>query len=332
MNVAVIGASGYTGLELLKLLHVHPIFHLHYVATTQGDTTIDAMHPALQGVIQGNVEHVDIQAITSRCHIVFLAVPHQTAMELVKALVPSGIKIIDLSADYRLELATYEKHYCPHTDKENLPLAVYGLPELYAKALTSAQLVANPGCYPTASILALAPFASLIEGPIFIDAKSGVSGAGKTCKENTHFVSIHENMFAYNPLGHRHAPEIAEKLSFLGTTNPTVYFVPHLVPITRGMLASCFITLKEPVDAKKMVEKFYAHAPFVRIRTNPVEMKHVSGTNFCDIYLKQEGNVVYIASAIDNLLRGASSQAVVNANIMCGLDQTLGIPTLAYVP
>ena len=332
MNVAIVGASGFTGLELIKLIHNHPHFNLHYVATTQGDTTIDILHPALKDVVHADVEKLNIASITQSCELVFLAVPHQTAMSLVTELMPSGIKIVDLSADYRLKLDTYEAHYCPHTDKSNISNAVYGLPEMYSKEIASAQLIANPGCYPTASILALAPFARLIEGPIFIDAKSGVSGAGKGCKDSTHFVSIHENMFAYSPLDHRHAPEISEKLGFLNAKENKVHFVPHLVPVTRGMIASCFITLSEDINALAILENYYSNAPFVRVRTTPVQMKQVAGTNFCDIYLKQDGRTLYIASAIDNLLRGASSQAVVNANIMCGFDQTLAIPTLAYVP
>lgn len=334
MKVAVIGASGYTGLELVKIIHTHPQFELHYLATTTGDTTLEVLHPSLQGVVTANIDVVDFERIGTTCELVFLAVPHKTAMPIVQALMPYGIKIVDLSADYRLELQTYEANYCEHTDKENLPQAVYGLPELYRDEIRSAQLVANPGCYPTSAILAIAPFAKYLKkgAPVFIDAKSGVSGAGKKCVDTTHFVTINENMFAYGALNHRHGPEIAEKLGYLNGRDNRVHFVPHLVPVTRGMLSSLYIELDETIDAIAVASDYYENEPFVRLRTEPAQMKQVAGTNFCDIYIKQEGTTLFISSAIDNLLRGASSQAVANANLMCGLDEGLGIPTIAYAP
>ncbi|MDH5464353.1 MAG: N-acetyl-gamma-glutamyl-phosphate reductase [Thiovulaceae bacterium] len=334
MNVAVVGASGFTGLELVKIIHAHPQFTLHTLATTQGDITLEALHPALKDVISMDVDKVDLKTIASECELVFLAVPHKTAMDLVKVLMDFDIKIVDLSADYRLDLETYEKEYCPHTDKENIPASVYGLPELYAKEIQNTKLVANPGCYPTSAVLALAPFSKLLkkDAPIFIDAKSGVSGAGKKCVDSTHFVTINENMFAYASLEHRHGAEIQEKLGLLNERNNEVHFVPHLVPITRGMLASVYIQLEEEVDAQALAKEYYKDAPFVRLREDEVQMKQVAGTNFCDLFVKQVGTTVFISSAIDNLLRGASSQAVVNANLMCGFEEDLGIPTIAYAP
>ncbi len=334
MNVAIVGASGFTGLELIKIIHEHPNFRLKEVATTTGDLSIDTLHPALKDVVIGSVETVDLHQIGQSCDLVFLAVPHKTAMELVKTLTQYDIKIVDLSADYRLERDTYEAHYCPHIDPDNIDQAVYGLPELYRDEIRSAQLVANPGCYPTSAILALAPFARYMkkDTPIFVDAKSGVSGAGKKCVESTHFVTINDNMFAYNPLGHRHGPEIAEKLKLLDAASTKVHFVPHLVPITRGMLTSVYIELDQTIDAASVLKEYYKDEAFVRVRQEPVTMKQVAGTNFCDIYVKQDGETLFISSAIDNLLRGASSQAVANANLMCGFDEKLGIPTIAYVP
>lgn len=334
MKVAIVGASGFTGLELIKIIHTHPKFELSYVATTTGDTSIEKLHPALKDVVSGDVEKVDLDFITKNCELVFLAVPHKTAMELVTVLMKSSIKIVDLSADYRLERDTYVANYCEHSDAENIKNSAYGLPELYSKEIKKAQLVANPGCYPTSALLALIPFAKRIkaDSSIFIDAKSGVSGAGKKCSESTHYVTINENMFAYAPLEHRHGAEITEKLGFLNGAKNKVHFVPHLVPITRGMLSSIYVELSEACDAKKILQEYYKEHYFVRVCDEPVSMKQVSGTNFCDIFVKQDGKTLFLSSAIDNLLRGASSQAVVNANLMVGLDAQLGIPVMAYAP
>jgi len=271
------------------------------------------------------------------CELVFLALPHKTAMAYVKPLIAKGLKVVDLSADYRLPLDIYEEFYTTHTDVENLEHVVYGLPEMFKEELKTAKLVANPGCFPTSAILALLPFLSqrIPNTPIIIDAKTGVSGAGKKLSEVTHFVNAHENLFAYNPLMHRHAPEIAQKI---GVDFEEVHFVPHLVPITRGMLSSIYIQVNDDFDAFTVLNDFYKDKPFVRISKNPVDMKNVAGTNFCDIYVKQskssskKANMLFISSAIDNLMRGASSQAVVNANLMMGLDESQGISKIAYVP
>ena len=208
---------------------------------------------------------------------------------------------------------------------------VYGLPELFRKELKSAKLVANPGCFPTSAILGLLPFMDkrVQNTPIIIDAKTGVSGAGKKLSDVTHFVNVNDNLFAYNPLMHRHAPEIANKL---GVEFDEVNFVPHLIPLIRGMISSIYVQVDEDFDALKVLKEFYKDELHVRVSKNPVDMKNVAGTNFCDIYVKQKGNMLFISSAIDNLLRGASSQAVVNANIMMGIDEDLGIPNIAYVP
>jgi len=274
------------------------------------------------------------QRAAAESELVFLALPHKTAMEYVKELMKTEVKVVDLSADYRLEKERYEEHYCPHIDSGNLDNAVYGLPELYREAIKKAKLVANPGCYPTSVILGILPFVEYMkaDSDIIIDAKSGVSGAGKKCTENTHYVSINDNLFAYNPLGHRHGPEIYEKISLKTDKDFRVQFVPHLVPATRGMLSSVYLQLESEIDAQSVLEAFYKEEKMVRLRMNPVDMKSVAGTNFCDIYVKQSGSLLFISSPIDNLLRGASSQALANANMMCGYDEVLGLPTLAYVP
>ena len=264
-----------------------------------------------------------------------MALPHKTSMGFARKLLELGVKVVDLSADYRLELDTYEKHYCLHEDKENLPQSVYGLPEFYENKIRNSNLVANPGCYPTASLLALIPFAKYIDNNsnIFIDAKSGVSGAGKKLSESTHFVTINDNMFAYNPMKHRHMPEIREKVKLLENKDLNINFIPHLIPVTRGMLVSIYATLNDSsIDAKSILKEYYKDCEFVRVKDSCVDIKSTAGTNYCDIFVEQNGDAIFINSSIDNLLRGASSQAVVNANLMCGYDASTGINKIAYVP
>lgn len=330
-KVGIIGASGYTGLELVKILINHPMFELSYVSNSKGGVLLSELHPSLKGVYECKVLKADIDDISKECDLVFLALPHKTAMAYVKPLIANGVKVVDLSADYRLPLDIYEEFYTPHTDVENLSNVVYGLPELFREELKSAQLVANPGCFPTSAILGLLPFMDkrVKNTPIIIDAKTGVSGAGKKLSDVTHFVNVNDNLFAYNPLMHRHAPEIANKLH---VDFDEVNFVPHLIPLTRGMLSSIYIQVSNDFDAYEVLEEYYKDELHVRVSKNPVDMKNVAGTNFCDIYVKQKGNMLFISSAIDNLMRGASSQAVVNANLMMGLAENLGIPNIAYVP
>lgn len=332
--VAVVGASGYTGVELIKMLVQHPVFEIAYVATSEGGVSLESLHPSMHSVFTCKVEKADAKAIAERCQLAFLALPHQASMGFAKELLEMNVKVVDLSADYRLKLETYESYYCPHEDKEHLDEAVYGLPELYRDAIKKSRLVANPGCYPTATILGLAPFTPYIDEnyPIFIDAKSGVSGAGKKCSETTHFVSINENIFAYKAWDHRHEPEIHEKLLLQSGKNFDINFVPHLIPATRGEMIDAYMLLREPVDPLEVLRKFYKDEPFVRIFDHSVDIKSNAGTNFCDIYAKVRGNKLYVNSSVDNILRGASSQAVANANLMCGLEEHLSLPRIAYVP
>ena len=331
IKVGIVGATGYTGLELVKMLVKHPHFELVYIANSEGGTTINKLHPSLNGVCEDLVERADVAVMAERCDLIFLALPHKTAMAYVKPLMEKDVKVVDLSADYRLPQDIYEEFYCPHTDAENLSHVVYGLPELFREEIKSAKLVANPGCFPTSAILGLLPFMGkrIAHTPIIIDAKTGVSGAGKKLSEVTHFVNVNDNLFAYNPLMHRHAPEIANKL---GVDFDEISFVPHLVPVTRGMLSSIYIQVEDDFDAEAHLRTYYKNDTHVRILAQPVDMKNVAGTNFCDIYVKRKGKVLFITSAIDNLMRGASSQAVVNANLMMGVDETSGIPDIAYVP
>jgi len=334
MNVAIIGASGYTGLELIKILLTHPKFNITYIANSKGEENVQDLHPCLKDVVNIEVSKADAKKVAKTADLAFLALPHKTSMYFAKELLELDVKVVDLSADYRLELETYEKHYCPHEDKGHIKDSVYGLPEYYADDLKNAKLVANPGCYPTASLLALLPFVDFIqEGtPVFIDAKSGVSGAGKKLSEIAHFVNLNENTLAYNPFKHRHMPEIEEKVKLIKDKDFQINFVPHLLPVTRGMLVSVYATLKDEIDVEQILEDTYANSEFVRIRKSPVDLKSTAGTNFCDIFVARNGKALFINSSIDNLLRGASSQAVVNANLMCGFEENEGIPKIAYVP
>lgn len=329
IDVAVVGVSGFTGLELIKILSSHPKFNISYMGATDNYDCISEIHPSLKGVFSGKVQKADSKEISKVATLAFLALPHKASMGFAKELLELGVKVVDLSADYRLKLETYEKHYCPHVDKEHLIQSVYGLPEMFKDEIKKSSLVANPGCYPTATILGLLPFLKLRDEnfPIMIDAKSGVSGTGKKCSETTHYAKINENCFSYAPLTHRHTPEIKEKLGI-----DDIAFVPHLLPVTRGMLVNSFLLLKEEINPLKILKEFYKDEKFIRIYEKPVDLKSSSGTNFCDIFATCEGKKLFISCSIDNLLRGASSQAVVNANLMSGFSEDLGIPKLSYVP
>jgi N-acetyl-gamma-glutamyl-phosphate reductase len=324
IKTAIVGASGYTGLELIKILLNHPHFEINALFGSEGGERIEEIYPSLKGVFEAEIQKSDVDKI-AKYDLVFLAVPHKTAMALVKELY-GKIKIVDFSADYRLNQKNYEDYYCPHTDPANLENAAYGLPEIFRDYIKKSTLVANPGCYPTASILGLYPFIEYIEDGVFVDAKSGVSGAGKKLSPTTHFVKDNENFFAYNPIKHRHSIEIKEKTGF------NVTFVPQLLPITRGMQISIYAKLKKDIDPLEVLSKTYKNEEFIRISDKPVEIKNVAGTHYCDIFAAKNGNMLFINSVIDNLLRGASSQAVANANLMFGFEEGLGLPKIAYVP
>lgn len=334
ISCGVIGASGYTGLELIKILISHPKFEIKYIANTQGGAKVSDIHPSLKSLLEQDVVVANAKEASLVCDVVFLALPHKSSMEFAKEILKYDTKVVDLSADYRLDLQSYEEHYTTHIDKENLKNAVYGLPEYYRGDIKNSSLVANPGCYPSATLLGLLPFIDYIdvEYPIFIDAKSGVSGAGKKCTDVTQFVTINENHFAYSPTTHRHSPEISQKIKKIKNRDVSINFVPHLLPITRGMLVSIYALLKDDIEPLDVLEKAYKNEPFIRIFNRSVDLKSCAGTNFCDIFAMKNGNALYISTAIDNLLRGASSQAVVNANIMFGLNEGLGIPKISYAP
>ena len=332
IKVGILGISGYTGLELVKLILAHPHFELSY-AGASSESRLSELFPQLRGVFDMEVEVADISQIKKRCELVFTALPHMQSMKYIKEL-REHVKIVDLSADYRISLESFRANYGEHTDAKGLESAVYSVPELHRHSLKNCLLVANPGCYPTASLLALAPFAKMIDekAGVFIDAKSGVSGAGKSLKASSHFISVDENANAYSPLTHRHAAEIKEHFYALGGAGD-VLFVPHLLPLNRGMLASVYITLKEQfsqINPLDVLNDFYSKESFIRICPEPPQIKNVAGSHFADLSAYKSGDKIVVLSAIDNLLRGASSQALANANIICGFDESLALPRLAH--
>jgi len=336
MKVSVIGATGYTGAELVKILLKHPQVEIETITSQSfANKKISEIYPSL--VTDLVCQELNINKIALSSSFIFTALPHRISMEIVGKLHSRGKKIIDLSADFRfIDPLIYEEWYgTPHQKKELLKKAIYGLPELYRAKISRARLVANPGCYPTSSILALAPLVnsgSTKENDIIIDAKSGVTGAGRTLSLATHFPEVNENTHAYQVVGHRHIPEIEEQLSKLTTREIIITFVPHLVPINRGILCTCYAALKQKTDTKtllKLYQDFYKEEPFVEILPQGrfPQTKEVLNSNRCriGITVNERSGRAIIISAIDNLAKGAATQAVQNMNIMCGFEETMGL-------
>ena len=336
VNVGIIGVSGYTGQELIRILLSHPRVRIAalYSRSASGKS-ISELFPEFACRLDLVCSKPDIKDIASKCDLVFLALPHTTSLEFVPQLLKAGKRVIDLSADYRLkDLKIYEKFY-QHKHKDNISLkeAVYGLPELSRAKIKSAKLIANPGCYPTAAILALAPLVALnlVDlNSIIIDAKSGVSGAGKKLAESFLFSEANEDFKAYKVGVHQHTPEISQGLSSLAGRKVDVTFVPHLLPLNRGILETIYAKIikgKKNTGLVELYKKFYKKEPFVRIKAEGSypRLKDVVGTNFCDIGIKDDQDTIIVISAIDNLVKGASGQAVQNMNIMYGFPENLGL-------
>ncbi len=336
IDVAVIGATGYTGRELLRLLARHPNARVKLVTSRQHQgTLISDIHPVLRGVIDLPCVQLDLSAIADSCAFCFCALPHGTSMEICGQLVERGVRVIDLSADYRLrDPNLYAEWYNrSHRDAAHLKEAVYGLPELFAADIARARLVANPGCYPTAAVLALAPLAeasAIHLDRIVIDAKSGISGAGRSPSLDFHFPECDENLWAYKPGEHRHTPEMQTVLAQIAGDEATVrvLFVPHIVPLERGILATIYAPLRRretTEDLLDMYSAYYAGSPFVRVSPDLPRVKNTAYTNFCDLSVRVVGDTVLVFSALDNLLKGASGTAVQNLNLMLGLPETAGL-------
>ncbi len=327
-RVLVAGASGYAGALSAQLLWRHPRLEL-VLATSRSDAghRLDRIYPRYRVPI--TLSELDLEAI-EEADAAIVAYPHAASAPVVAGLRGLGVQVVDLSADFRLrDLPTYEKWYGPHGEPDLLEGAVYGLPEVHRDEIRTAELVANPGCYPTASLLALAPLAA--EGllsDVVIDAKQGVSGAGRGGDDETQYVLMDENAFAYKTGGHRHRPEIEQELGRLG--NPVdVTFVPHLLPLDQGELVSCYAATTEAVSEEAVLALYrerYATEPFVRVVDRPPGLRDVRDSNECHVFVtvEERGRVLAFA-AIDNLWKGASSQAIQNLNLMLGLDEGLGI-------
>lgn len=341
--VAIAGASGYTGVELIRILSQHPQVELKAITSRgQAGQRVDKYYPSLRRHCELIFEEPDPDSLAQRVDLVFTALPHQAAMDFVPEVLQRGLKVVDLSADYRFrDPNIYENWYQPHKTPELLSRAVYGLPELHRREIHSANLVGNPGCYPTSVILALAPllFGKLIHAQsIIADSKSGVTGAGRGASLTTHFCEINEGFKAYKVTEHRHTPEIEQELSGVAGESVTITFTPHLVPMSRGILSSVYANLKNGISESQVSEafqSFYLDAPFVRLcgREVPSTLQ-VRGSNYCDLGWRVDERTrrVIIISVIDNLTRGASGQAVCNMNLMYGLPEGLGLNTAPWQP
>jgi N-acetyl-gamma-glutamyl-phosphate reductase len=345
LRVAIIGASGYTGVELARILCNHPEFELTAATSRQyAGKPLSEVFPNLLGKTDLICENLSVDELCTRADLFFAAVPHKTAMDLVPKLLREGKKVVDLSADYRLrDVATYEEWYQEHSSPEFIKEAVYGLPELYRTQIKQARLVANPGCYPTSIVLGMAPL--LKEGiidpaTIIVDSKSGTTGAGRAASVPTLFCEVHDGFKAYKVGGtHRHLPEIEQELSALNKNSVTISFTPHLLPIARGILSTTYANLTSDIskeELRKLYTDMYKTEPFVRLvpeGTFPAT-QHVRGSNFCDIgfTIDKRTNRIIIVSAIDNIVKGAAGQAIHNMNLMCGLNESTGLEGAPFFP
>jgi N-acetyl-gamma-glutamyl-phosphate reductase len=333
-RVAIFGASGYSGAELFRALKSHPQVEVVAIGgESQAGKLLKELYPALRGLGDVELEKLDPAALKGRADLAFLCLPHVQSMSVAAPLIASGLKVIDLSGDFRLKDASaYERFYKhAHTEPALLKEAVYGLPELHAAEIRRARLVANPGCYTTTSILGLSPLMrqpGVKSGSVVIDAKSGVSGGGRKLVNEFQFVEVYDNFSAYGVGGgHRHVPEIEQEL--LGQA---VTFTPHLLPLSRGIFATCYAEPLKPATEDALLAhyvEFYKDAPFVRVypKGELPSLRNVRGTNYCDIGIKVDARTgrVIVVSCTDNLGKGAAFQAIQNMNLMCGFGETEGL-------
>ncbi|HYN44804.1 MAG TPA: N-acetyl-gamma-glutamyl-phosphate reductase [Candidatus Limnocylindrales bacterium] len=336
MDIGIIGGSGYTGGELMRLLSQHPEVKIKAVTSrNKKGQKISDTHAHLRKIVDLGFEDLTPEEVASRCDIVFTAVPHGTAMQVVPSLIDSGIKVIDLSADYRLKTDVFEKTYkLNHTDPRE---AVYGIPELHPE-IAKQKFVANPGCYPTGASLAAAPLADagLIERVVF-DSKSGISGAGAQVSAVSHYPNMAENIQPYKLTTHRHRAEIVQELTRLDTSLKSISFTPHVIPSVRGILTTAHFFVKKELseeDVNEMYQDFYKDKPFIRLIKGIPMLGNVRGSNFCDIGFEVEkgSDRIVVISAIDNLVKGASGQAIQNMNLMFGLPETTGLWFPGFAP
>jgi N-acetyl-gamma-glutamyl-phosphate reductase len=334
VRIAILGATGYTALELIKILLRHPQAQITVLTSRQeGDKHVSEVHPSLAGRLDLHLEELAPAELAERADCVFSCLPHGLAAQHVPALLAAGVRVVDFSADYRLDdAASYAEWYQhTHPDPARLGRTVYGLPELFRSQIPAADLVANPGCYTTSAILPLAPLikAGVIEADdIIIDAKSGVSGAGRTPKMNTLFPECNESISAYGVGNHRHTPEIEQIVGRVAGRRPSVIFTPHLVPMDRGILSTIYARPAAGVDQNRLpatLREFYAKEPFVKIVDHLPGSKDTSGGNFCHIAARLVRGRVLLFSSLDNLVKGASGAAVQNFNLMYGFPETTAL-------
>lgn len=345
LKIAIVGASGYTGLELIRLLDRHPLVEISCVTSEQSaGKRISDTFPTLRGRCDLVLEALDPAVVAAKADLIFTALPHQAAMKVVPDFLTAGKKVVDLSADYRLhDPAVYAAWYEPHLNPELLPDAVFGLPELRRDLIKQARLVANPGCYPTSVILGLKPLLEngLIDlTTIIADSKSGTSGAGRSAKVDSLYCEVNDSFKAYGVGGvHRHTPEIEQELSELAGKPVTITFTPHLVPMDRGILSTIYAIPTRTVTTEELVALYadtYRDESFVRPlpKGQFPSTAFVRGSNFCDIgiTLDSRTNRIVVVSAIDNLVKGASGQAIQNMNLVCGFPEAMGLEGLAVFP
>ncbi len=343
LKVAVLGATGYAGVELVRILIRHPRVRLTVLTSQQfAGRRISEVYPSLGGKCDLVLQEVHIENIVSRVDLAFTALPHGASMDVVAELVKRGLRVIDLSADFRLhDPETYRQWYRPHRAPHLLGKAVYGLTEIHRKRIAKTRLVAVPGCYPTGAVLGLAPlFAKkMVEGNIVIDAKSGVTGAGRSSEVELSFSEVNENFKAYQVGVHRHTPEVEQELTEIARRRVTILFTPHLLPINRGILSTMYVRIKKfPGENRleRIYRTFYRNDPFIRILPygSFPQIKEVRGSNECRIGFRNDSRAgcLVVITAIDNLVKGAAGQAVQNMNLMCGLPETEGLDRTALVP
>ncbi len=345
LRAAIVGASGYTGAELARLLCIHPSVTITAASSRQYDgQPLAHIFPHLRDRTDLICRNLGVDEISDLADLIFCAVPHKTAMDIVPSFLKAGKKVVDLSADFRIkDVAVYEQWYQPHSAAGLVEEAVYGLPEIYREEIRTARLVANPGCYPTSITLGLAPLmkTGLIDpATIIIDSKSGTSGAGRAAQVGTLFCEVTDGFRPYKVGGvHRHIPEIEQNLSALAGKPITVSFTPHLLPISRGILSTIYTDLKGQAGLAEiyaLYEQLYGEEHFVRL-LEPGSLpatQHVRGSNYCDIALsldERTGRLI-IVSALDNIVKGASGQAVQNMNLMCGFDEDAGLQQAPLFP
>jgi N-acetyl-gamma-glutamyl-phosphate reductase len=330
IKVGIIGASGYTGGELIRLLLNHPHVEIECITSRSNDgEPVESLFPNLRSLVDLKFESVGPDVVAEKCDIIFTAVPHGVTFDIAPVIRSTGKKLIDLGADYRFKnIQDYEVWYkLEHKDPEGVSGAVYGLPELFRNEIRNASLIANPGCYPTSAILGAAPLLSsgfVSPEGIIVDSKSGVSGAGRTLKQTSLFCECFSDFKAYGVASHRHTPEIEQGMSFVAGKDVRITFTPHLVPMTRGILTTMYFSLVKDVtqkDLNELYKEYYADEYFVRVcMASLPQTKAVYGSNFCDIAARLDARTgrVIVISAIDNLVKGASGQAVQNMNIICG--------------